>query len=150
MKLKEYKYKINGVKFNVGVGDLVDNKIHVEVNGVAYNVELDEDNKPVAAKKLNEPKRPEAAPRTETGEKVIAKPAQASGSAAAVKSPLPGTIMSFSVKVGDTVKIGDTVCVLEAMKMENDVHTTKAGTVKQILVSVGDAILEGSDIMIIE
>lgn len=150
MKLKEYKYKINGVKFNVGVGDLVDNKIHVEVNGVAYNVELDEDNKPVAAKKFNEPKRPEAAPRTETGEKVIAKPAQASGSAAAVKSPLPGTIMSFTVKVGDTVKIGDTVCVLEAMKMENDVHTTKAGTVKQILVSVGDAILEGTDIMIIE
>ncbi|MDE6670324.1 MAG: acetyl-CoA carboxylase biotin carboxyl carrier protein subunit, partial [Muribaculaceae bacterium] len=39
---------------------------------------------------------------------------------------------------------------LEAMKMENDVKTTNAGTVKQILVNVGDAVLEGADIMIIE
>lgn len=149
MKLKEYKYKINGVKFNVGVGDIVDNNVHVEVNGVAYNVELDEGKKPTVAK-INAPKRPEAAPRTETGEKVIAKPTAAGGAASAVKSPLPGTIMSFSVKVGDTVNAGDTVCVLEAMKMENDVHTSKGGTVKQILVGVGDAILEGTDIMIIE
>jgi biotin carboxyl carrier protein len=36
------------------------------------------------------------------------------------------------------------------MKMENDVHTQKGGTVKQILVGVGDSVLEGADIMIIE
>ena len=58
--------------------------------------------------------------------------------------------MSFAVKEGDTVKAGDTVCVLEAMKMENDIHTDKGGTVKKILVNVGDAILDGADIMIIE
>jgi acetyl-CoA/propionyl-CoA carboxylase biotin carboxyl carrier protein len=58
--------------------------------------------------------------------------------------------MSFRVNVGDTVNAGDTVCVLEAMKMENDVHTQKGGTVKQILVGVGDSVLEGADIMIIE
>ena len=74
----------------------------------------------------------------------------AAGAASAVKSPLPGTILSFTVKEGDTVKSGDTVCVLEAMKMENDVHTSKGGTVKKILVNAGDAILEGTDIMIIE
>ena len=58
--------------------------------------------------------------------------------------------MSFYVKVGDTVNAGDTVCILEAMKMENDVHTTNGGTVKQILVNVGDSVLEGNDLMIIE
>ena len=58
--------------------------------------------------------------------------------------------MSFNVKVGDTVAAGDTVCILEAMKMENDVHCTNGGTVKQILVGVGDSVLEGTDIMIIE
>ena len=58
--------------------------------------------------------------------------------------------MSIEVKVGDTVKAGDKVGVLEAMKMENDIRTVKGGTVKQILVNVGDAILEGTDIMIIE
>ena len=74
----------------------------------------------------------------------------AGGSASTVKSPLPGTIMSFTVKEGDTVAPGATVCVLEAMKMENDIHTTKGGTVKKILVNVGDAVADGADIMIIE
>lgn len=152
MKLKEYKYKINGTKFTVGVGDIVDNQVHVEVNGTPYTVELDEDAAPKAAKVVaaTQTKRPEAAPRTESGEKVIAKPAASTGVANAVKSPLPGTVMSFNVNVGDTVNAGDTVCVLEAMKMENDIHATVGGTVKKILVNVGDAILEGTDIMIIE
>lgn len=147
--MKEYKYKINGMKFNVAVGDVDGDFVRVEVNGTPYKVELDDSQKskiaPVAA-----PKRPAAAPRTSTGEKIIAKPTASSGSASAVKSPLPGTIMSFNVKVGDTVNAGDTVCILEVMKMENDVHTTNGGTVKQILVNVGDSVLEGNDLMIIE
>jgi len=148
--MKQYKYKINGMKFNVSVGDVVDHHVNVEVNGTPYTVELDEETAPSIVKKAPEVKRPSAAPRTESGEKVISKPAVAPGSPSAVKSPLPGTIMSFSVKVGDTVNAGDTVCVLEAMKMENDVHSDKSGTVKQILVNVGDAVLEGNDLMIIE
>lgn len=147
--MKEYKYKINGMKFTVGVGEIEGDSVRVEVNGTPYKVELDESQKskiaPVAA-----PKKAAPAPRTSTGEKVIAKPAVASAGASAVKSPLPGTILSFNVKVGDTVSEGDTVCILEAMKMENDVHTSKAGTIKQILVNVGDSVLEGNDIMIIE
>lgn len=147
--MKEYKYKINGMKFNVAVGDIEGDTVRVEVNGTPYKVELDETQKPKISP-IAASKKPAAAPRTSTGEKVIATPAAASGSASAVKSPLPGTIMSFNVKVGDSVNAGDTVCVLEAMKMENDVHTTKGGTVKQILVGVGDSVLEGNDIMIIE
>lgn len=149
MKLKEYKYKINGIKFTVGIGEVEGNTVHVEVNGTPYNVELD---KAPESKKTIVPvaKAPQAAPRNESGEKVISTPAPRSAGANAVKSPLPGTIMSFNVKVGDTVKAGDTVCVLEAMKMENDIHCMTGGTVKQILVNVGDAILEGTDIMVIE
>ena len=148
MSLKEYKYKINGIKFNVGVGDVVDNTVQVMVTGTPYTVELDK--APMQKTTVSGPVKPAAAaPRTETGEIVISKPA-ASSSAGAVKSPLPGTIMSIKVKVGDTVSTGSTVCVLEAMKMENDVHTDKAGTVKQILVNPGDTVLEGTDLMIIE
>lgn len=149
MKLKEYKYKINGIKFTVGVGEVSNNEVHVEVNGTPYTVELDS-SVTSAAPKIPSVKRPQAAPRTETGEKVIAKPSAPAAGAKAVKSPLPGTIMSFAVREGDTVKSGDTVCVLEAMKMENDVHCMASGTVKKILVNVGDAVLEGADIMIIE
>lgn len=142
--MKEYKYTINGIKFNVEVGDVEGNQVEVIVNGSHYHVELEKDKKsPV---KIN---KAAAAPTTASGEKVIAKPAAASGAAGAVKAPLPGTIMSFKVKEGDTVNPGDTVCVLEAMKMENDVKTSDGGTVKKILVNVGDAVLEGNDIMII-
>lgn len=137
------------MKFNVAVGDMTDDSIMVEVNGTPYKVELDESQK---AKKVTvaAPKKAAAAPRSESGEKVISKPTASAGASSAVKSPLPGTILSFSVSEGDTVAAGDTVCVLEAMKMENDVHTTKGGTVKKILVGVGDSVLEGTDLMIIE
>ncbi len=142
--MKEYKYTINGIKFNVEVGDVEDNQVEVIVNGSHYHVELEKDTKsPVKINKAAE------APRTASGEKVISKPAASSGAAGAVKAPLPGTIMSFKVKEGDTVKPGDTVCVLEAMKMENDVKSSVGGTVQKILVSVGDAVLEGNDIMIV-
>lgn len=148
MKLKQYKYKINGIRFNVGIGEVKDNEIYVEVNGTPYHVELDK--APAQKESLVEkPKAAAQAPRTDTGEKVIAKPVIASR-AAAVKSPLPGTIMSFKVNVGDTVNAGDTVCILEAMKMENDIHTVKGGVVKEILCKVGDSVLEGTDLMIVE
>lgn len=149
MKLKEYKYKINGIKFNVGVGEVIDNQVHVEVNGTPYTVELDKAQAPKTPA-MGAAKKPQSAPVTSSGEKVIAKPAASAGSASAVKSPLPGTIMAINVTEGQQVNAGDTVCVLEAMKMENDVHCTTGGTVKKILVGVGDAILEGTDIMIIE
>ena len=147
--MKEYKYKINGMKFTVAVGDIVDNEATVEVNGVPYKVELEK-------KKVQKPALTQsgftnkgAVPAASVSPKV-AKPAPAASNPAAVKCPLPGTIMSITVKVGDTVKMGDKVAVLEAMKMENDIRTQKAGTVRQILVSPGDTLLEGADIMIIE
>lgn len=148
MKLKEYKYKVNGVKFTVGVGDVNDNEVYVEVNGTPYHVEIDKETEKKIAK-IEKPKTSVEAPVNEKGEKVIAKPIVAS-KAAAVKSPLPGTILSFNVKVGDTVAAGATVCILEAMKMENDIHTVKGGVVKEILCKVGDSVLEGTDLMIIE
>ena len=125
------------------------NTVHVEVNGVPYTVELDKtpETKPSQIKPV---KKPEKAPRTQTGEKVVAQPVQSSASGYKVKAPLPGTIMSIPVKVGDNVAAGTTVCVLEAMKMENDIHTPKGGVVKQILVNVGDAVPQDGDIMILE
>ena len=149
--MKEYKYKINGLKFTVAVGDVTDNEVKVEVNGTPYVVELEKaaSSKPSKPALSQSGKAPAAQPQAAPVQPVKQAPV-VSGGSAAVKSPLPGTILSFPVKVGDVVKSGDTVCVLEAMKMENDIHTSKGGTVKQILVNVGDSVLDGADIMIIE
>lgn len=148
MSQKEYKYKINGIKFNVLVDDPHNNTVHVEVNGVPYTVELEK--APVSKPMLSPVLKPEKAPRTETGGKVLGTPVVDSAPGYVVKAPLPGTIMNINVKVGDKVEAGATVCVLEAMKMENDVHTPKGGTVKKILVSVGDAVPQDGEIMILE
>ena len=148
--MKEYKYKINGTKYKVSIGDIHDNEVQVEVNGTRYKVELDQEVAARTMSKAPQIKKAGAAPRTETGEKVVSKPAESAGVPGAVKSPLPGTVMGFTVSVGDTVKPGDTVCVLEAMKMENDIHTQRGGVVKKILVNQGDTVLEGTDLMIIE
>ena len=148
MSQKEYKYKINGIKFNVVVDDPEGNSVHVEVNGVPYTVELDKSPsekpviKPPTTKKVE-------VPRLNTEKKVdVQETIPTSGYK--IKAPLPGTVMSIPVKVGDTIAAGATVCVLEAMKMENDIHTPKGGVVKNILVNVGDAVPQDGDIMILE
>lgn len=145
--MKEYKYKINGNTYKVAVGDIDNNVAQVEVNGVPYRVELDKATKPVTI--VNAP-RPSAAPRTQSGERVIAKPAVAPTGGYEVKAPLPGVVVSIAVKVGDTVKAADTVAVLEAMKMENAIHAGKDGKVAGISVNPGDSVLEGATILTIE
>ena len=144
--MKEYKYKINGNTYNVGIGDIEGNVAEVVVNGSHYKVELAEDQKPVKAV------APKAAPapRTSTGDKVIVKPAASSTGAHAVKAPLPGVILSIPVKVGDVVKAADTVAVLEAMKMENAIHAGRDGKVKSIDVNAGDSVPEGGVIITLE
>ncbi len=83
--MKEYKYKINGNVYKVGIGDIDHGIAEVEVNGTPYKVELEQ--KAAPAVKVSSPK-PAAAPRTATGEKVIAKPAP-KAAAAALPSRLP-------------------------------------------------------------
>ena len=57
-----------------------------------------------------------------------------------VEAPLPGRILEVCVKVGDQVKRGQTIVILDAMKMENNITTDYAGTVKQVVVEVGEAV----------
>ena len=142
-----YKYKINGNTYKVAVGDIDDNIAQVEVNGIPYKVELERAAAPV--KVVNKP-RAAAAPRTASGEKVIAKPAAAPAGGFVVKAPLPGVILSISVKVGDTVKAADTVAMLEAMKMENAIRAGRDGKVTAINAQPGNSVLEGAAIITIE
>lgn len=79
--MKEYKYKINGQEYKVAVGDIENNIAEVSVNGTTYKVELEQAAAPAPVVKSV---KPAAAPRTEAGTKVVAKPA-AAGGAGAVK-----------------------------------------------------------------
>ncbi len=74
----------------------------------------------------------------------------------AVKSPMVGTFYRAPspdakafVEVGDTVAIGDTLCIIEAMKLLNEIEADKAGVIKKILVDNGQAIEYGEPLFII-
>jgi biotin carboxyl carrier protein len=67
-----------------------------------------------------------------------------------ILAPLPGLMIKFLVNAGDSIKAGQNVCVMEAMKMENFIPSTKDGTVKEINVKVGDSVLEGSVLLTLE
>src|SRR5581483_4629161 len=67
-----------------------------------------------------------------------------------VSVPMQGTIVKLLVAEGDAVEVGQTICVLEAMKMENNVNAEKAGTVKELRVQAGSSVGPGDVIAVIE
>lgn len=83
----------------------------------------------------------------------VAEPVMAAHS---VKSPMVGTFYRASspgakafVEVGDVVKVGDTVCIIEAMKILNEIEADMSGTVTQILCENGQAIEYGQPMVVI-
>ena len=143
--MKEYKFKIGGKEFNVVVNSINGNKADVTVNGVNYDVDME--NAAPAAAPVQAPAAP-SAPAPAAAAAPAAAPA-ASGSGKAIVSPLPGVIISVEVKEGTAVKKGQRVAVIEAMKMENDILSDVDGTVTAIHVSMGDTVAEDAKIVTI-
>lgn len=134
-------------------------KYNITVNGTTYEVLVEEAEGDfsapaapvVTAAPAPAPAAAPAAPKkAETPKAAPAPAAAAPAGATAVSAPMPGTILDVKVAVGATVKKGDVLCVLEAMKMENDipapcdgkvvaVNTQKGATVNagDVLVSLG-------------
>ena len=108
-------------------------KFNVNVNGSIYTVEIEETGEAAPVKA----EAPKAAPTP------AAAPATAAGGKNDLTAPMNGTILEVSVKVGDSVKAGDVVCVLEAMKMENEMLAPVDGVIKSVIskgvsVNTGD------------
>ena len=143
--MKEYRYTIDGNKYEVAINEVNDTTAKVTVNGTEYTVEWE---KPVEEKPVVKV-QPVAAKPAAAAATPAAAPAAAAVNGHAIKTPLPGVIIDVKVNVGDTVKKGDTVVVLEAMKMENSIEATHDGKVTAINVAKGDSVLEGAPIVTI-
>ena len=144
--MKEYKIKINGNNYNVTIDEVEGSAAKVEVNGTPFNVEFE---KPISKPKtISVINKPAAAPAA--GPAPASKPAAAPAAAgsATVNSPLPGVVLELKVKDGDQVTKGQVILVLEAMKMENAIEATCAGTIT-LKVAKGDSVLEGAPLAVI-
>ncbi len=113
-------------------------KFNVNVNGKIYVVEIEETGAQAPVVE---------APKAEAPKVAAPAPAPAvSGGSVNVEAPMPGTILDVKVQVGATVKAGDILCILEAMKMENEILAPQDGTVKSVVtkgstVNTGDILV---------
>ncbi len=114
----------------------------ITVNGTAYNVTVEEGTGSASPATVQSAAAPAAAPAP------AAKPV-ATGSAGSVKveAPMPGNILDVKVSVGDSVTNGQVLCILEAMKMENDIVAPSDGTVASVEVNKGDSVEAGTTII---
>ena len=100
---------------------------NITVNGTTYVVQVEEV-EAGSAQKTPAP-MPKKAPS-------VPKPSVKAGSVS-VKAPMPGNIIKINVKAGDSVKRGDVLCILEAMKMENEIFAPSDGTVASVEITQG-------------
>ena len=126
-------------------------KYNVTVNGVVYEVVVEEADGTAVSALAAAPAvtpAPVAAPAPKATPAPAAAP-KASGAQGSIKvvAPMPGTILKLNVKVGDTLKANDLVCILEAMKMENEIFTAEGGVVKSIEAAQGASVNAGDVII---
>ena len=120
---------------------------NVTVNGVTYEVTVEELGEVSApATTVAAPAAPVAPKATPAAPKAAPAAAPAAGGET-VKAPMPGTILKMNVKVGDKVEKDGLVCVLEAMKMENEIFSPVAGTVTAINAPQGATVASGDAIV---
>ncbi|TQQ79697.1 acetyl-CoA carboxylase biotin carboxylase subunit [Halonotius roseus] len=122
----------------------------VEVNGKRFEVNLEEHDAPaidlgaVDAGSDDGMSRPPQAESDDESEAVSVEGGDT------VTAEMQGTILSVDIEEGDEIAAGDVVCVLEAMKMENDVVTERGGTVTEIMVEEGDSVDMGDVLVVLE
>ncbi len=153
--MKDYSLKINGQNYTVQIDEVNDASTvaHVVVNGTAYEVEIEgaKTSAGIAAPggaRSQGIQQCDDYPATASPSPRIAPSAPSSGYA--VKCPLPGTVLSVKVQVGDKVASGQTLVVLEAMKMENNIDADRAGVVKEVCIQQGATVMEGDNLIVIE
>lgn len=108
----------------------------VKVNGKLYEVELEA---------VSESKDTIVVPTPTTSKEV----SSSNGEGTPFLAPIGGKVLDIKVNVGDTCKKGDILCVIEAMKLENEVTSLTDGVIKEIKVSKGDTVANKDVLFII-
>jgi len=133
---------VEGREYIVEVGDLEESPIKATVNQKTYHVEV-----PPQNASSEEQVSPATVPGPVANKAASCRP---TASNSAITAPMPGKIVKVKVKVGDNVNTGDVVCVLEAMKMKNMIHTSHAGVIASVAVISGQDVDYGEILVTLE
>lgn len=118
-------------------------RYNVTVNGTLYEVEVEELGETAASAPAVSAAAPAPAAPVKEAPKAAPKTA-AAGAGTPVTAPMQGTIIKVAVTNGQAVKKGDLVCLLEAMKMENEIFAPCDGTVTSVTTAAGQTVATGA------
>lgn len=144
--MANYRVIVDGHEYVVEIADLQRRPIVVTVEGENFEVVVEPH--VAAGASLTVPASTAVRPNTAP----VEAPRPAPGGPAvggAITAPLPGTIVALSVRSGDHIDVGQELCVLEAMKMNNPIRSTRSGVVTEVSVSVGQQVQHGQTLMLI-
>ncbi len=147
----KYNIAVKDKKFKIEVKEVADGTARVTVDGEPYQVKIENYAEVMPASAAPRPAAPKPAPiisMLAAAAKAV-KPSVTSGEDTRIIAPIPGLIIDIKVKVGDSVQAGATVATMEAMKMENNIVSNVAGTVKEIPIQKGAEVKTGDVIMVI-
>jgi acetyl-CoA/propionyl-CoA carboxylase biotin carboxyl carrier protein len=135
--------------------EVVEREFTVEVNGKRFEVNLEERGGFAAAAAAAEASSGSGSSGPKPRRRGGSSDGSSDGGASAadgetIDAEMQGTILEVSVAEGDTVSAGDVICVLEAMKMENDVVAERGGTVKQVPIAEGQSVNQGDVLVVLE
>ena len=131
--MKQYKVTVNGLSYDVSVEEVAASGVHAAKTAPA----------PISAPAPTPTPQASPAPAPQVAS------APSAGSIS-IKSPMPGTVMSFKVTVGQEVKRGDVLLILEAMKMENEIVAPQAGRVAALRAPVSASVNTGDPLVDLE
>jgi biotin carboxyl carrier protein len=139
--MNRYTITLDGLTYEVEIlSDPTGDKVEVRVDGEHFQVHI-RDAAPTAAATSSSEK-----PRASAAEAAVpAAPSSARGDQ--LVSPLPGTVISVSVRPGQRVQAGEELFVIEAMKMNNRIRSPRGGTVDRVLVEVGQPVSHGAPLL---
>ena len=140
MKLR---VKVENETYEVEVEDIQARPILAKVDGETFEVWPEAVQAAVAASPSAPAPSAPAAPAVQA----VTQAAPAQGGAQTVPAPIPGVILSLSVREGDTVKNGQELLILEAMKMNNAIRASRDGTIARIHVAPGDHVKHGQPLV---
>lgn len=160
----KYIVTIEGRRYQVELGELHTNPVIAMVDGQPVEVFLESEGgvKPYfaipgakylhaaarpasyAQSPMNQPSTTSSPATAQRQEPVIQRPAPQPGASSAtetaIRAPIPGVVLTLSVKPGDEVQAGQELLLLEAMKMKNTIRAPRGGVIAQVHVSAGQAV----------